>query len=195
MNMNKTFAFFRIILIALVGLTFTSCDEDIITGSTIQGVWSGKMYVTSEWDGYTYTSSRTEIEFCGDDFNVTRGTGYWIDRYSRAPWDYYYSPFTYRVSRGVIIITFLFDGGEVAISNYSVQGNRFVGNLDYSNESFVLYRVDDYDDWDDYHQGYWPNDYYYYNRAERDFNTDSDDSTPAPTRKFWNKQAYESMEE
>lgn len=49
--MKRTLSFFRILIIALVGLGFTSCDEDIITGSSIQGVWSGKMYVTSEWDG------------------------------------------------------------------------------------------------------------------------------------------------
>lgn len=184
-------------VLAFIGLAFTSCDEDLITGSSLQGVWSGRMYVTSEWNGHTYTSSRTEIEFYGDDFNAKRGTGYWIDRYSRAPWDYYYSPFTYRVNHGVIHITFLFDEGEVTISDYSVQGDRFMGRLDYSNESFVLYRVDDYGGWDDYHEGYWPNDYYdyYYSNAMRDFGSRSEDPTALPVRRFWNRQAYEAVEE
>ena len=193
--MKRTLSFFRILIKALVGLGFTSCDEDIITGSSIQGVGSGKMYATSEWDGYTYTSSRTEIEFYGDDMNVTRGSGYWIDRYSRAPWDYFYSPFTYRVNRGVIYIHFLFDDGEVTISDYSVQGDRFLGYLNESGEKFVLYKVSDGVEWDDYTPGYDWNDYYYYNRAERDFNDQPGNPAPSPVRKFWNKQAYEGVEE
>ena len=200
--MNKMFSFFRVALLALIGLTFTSGDEDILTGSSIQGIWSGNMYVTSDWNGRTYTSSRTEIEFYGDDMNVTRGSGYWMDRYSRAPWDYYYSPFTYQVQNGVIHITFLFDGGMVDISNYSVSGNRFTGRLDYTNESFVLYKVDSDIDWDYYGEpGYYdPNGYFdYYNYpyapAERDFNSTQAERPAAPVRKFWNKQAYEGVEE
>lgn len=194
MIMKRAIPFFRVILIAIIGLTFTSCDEDIITGSNIQGVWSGNMYVTSQWNGHTYVSSRTEIEFCSDPFRVTQGSGYWIDRYSRAPWDYYYSPFTYRVRDGVIYIRFLYDEGQVTISDYSLSSNRFMGYLDYSDEKFVLYKVDDDRNWNGYEEGwYYPD--YYYNRSERDFDSVPQEPASAPVRKFWDKQACEGMDE
>ncbi|MDE6159357.1 MAG: hypothetical protein K2F69_04595 [Bacteroidaceae bacterium] len=193
--MKRMFALLRVAVIALVGLGFASCDEDIITGSNIQGVWSGRMYVTSEWNGHTYVSSRTEIEFCSDPFRVTQGSGYWIDRYSRAPWDYWYSPFTYRVNRGVITIRFLYDNAEITISDYSLSGDRFMGYLDYSNERFVLYKMSDGEDWSIYDEGYYYPGGYYYNRGERDFDGQPADSVSLPTRRFWNKQAYEGVEE
>lgn len=193
--MNRTFSFLRVMIIALVGLGFTSCDEDIVTGSGLRGLWQGEMYVSGEYGGATYLSSYTQIEFLGEGTNVTRGTGYWMDRYSRAPWDYFYSPFTYHVRDGVITITLLYDGEVYTISDYSLYGSSFVGYLNESDERFELTKVSDQGDWGGYQPGWYSPYDDYYARPESDFGSRSKKSVPTPVRRVWNKAAYERMEE
>lgn len=39
---------------ALMAMTFTSCDEDAEIAYTLEGTWSGNMYVSMEYDGRVY---------------------------------------------------------------------------------------------------------------------------------------------
>jgi len=68
-------------LIALMSLSFTSCDEDSDIAYTLDGTWTGNMQVV--YGGYE--STRTVIRFIQND-GVYSGTGYWIDYYGGGFW-------------------------------------------------------------------------------------------------------------
>lgn len=61
--MKKIFTFISAIVLALGALTLTSCNQDQMIGMTLDGSWSGNMYIQTSWDGYTYQTTYSEIEF------------------------------------------------------------------------------------------------------------------------------------
>lgn len=76
--MKKFTSFLTVALMALMSLTFTSCDEDSDIAYTLDGTWKGNMYV--EYGGYDATY--TVIRFDQND-GFYSGTGYWIDYYDQ----------------------------------------------------------------------------------------------------------------
>ena len=137
---------YSLLLTAMMTLTatlFTSCDQDTQIGLTLEGIWRGNMYVYTMWNGNRYNVTDTEITFQCNDFHWTRGTGYWVDYYSNAPWDYVANHIEWQVSGGEIRIYFREEGTEVLIRSYRLNDNRFQGTLwDNGQEvDFNLYHV------------------------------------------------------
>lgn len=136
----------------------TSCDDMI--ANSLEGTWCGDMYMTMEYNGRYYNSTGCEIEFIGDPCSMHRGTGYWVDYYSGAPWDYKAYHIDWTVEDRVIYIRFREDGYRVEIRNYRLDDRRFSGYVYYDGgeQYFELYHTSS-PYWNDYYY----DDYYYYN--------------------------------
>lgn len=133
--------------------TMTSCDSFIAT--SLEGTWSGDMYMYSEWSGHRYNITSCDIEFIGDPFSMHSGTGYWVDYYSGAPWDYMAYHIRWTVENRVIKIRFLEDNYYVEIRDYNLEDRRFYGNVYYDGDHkyFELYHISS-PNWDNMHYGY-----------------------------------------
>ncbi len=181
-------------LMALMGITFTACEDEFIADS-LEGTWSGDMYVSSYYDGRDYYATYSEITFSIDPFRFTKGSGYWVDYYSGAPWDYVANHISWRVDNGNIYIHFLDDNSSVVISDYHLSGSRFSGYIadgDYdvhfnlrhvASPNMDSYSYWGYDEWyDDWYYGY-------YSRQTRSADTDTTSVMPAekPIRQFGRK--------
>lgn len=156
-------------------LMLTSCEDQMI-GSRLEGTWKGDMYMIRDGNRAVYT----EIEFYGDPFSMTTGTGNWLDVYSNRYDDYFCSRIEWRVKNRMIHIWLLDDRDrwgnpfELIISEYSLNNNRFRGYVDYDGGSreFNLYHTSS-PNWNDYYYGYY-DDYYYPSKSSRS----SNDSIP-----------------
>ena len=160
---------FTMLTMAMMALAFTSCEDEYIA-DTLEGTWTGNMYISSEWDGRYYDATSTEVTFLRDPFTYTSGTGYWVDYYSNAPWDYVANHIDWNVSNGVIRVYFREEGTRIEIRSFRLNHNRFVGTIYDSGNlvDFELYNVSrPYSYWDDYRWGYdsWYDDYYYWART------------------------------
>ncbi len=190
--MGKLNSILSAIVLTLSAMLFTSCDEDVYVGSTLQGTWSGNLYAYSEWNGRMYRASYSEIEFDGDPFRVESGTGTWVDHYAGdAPWRYYVDHFSWRVNRGVINIRFWSDGFETYISDYRLNNNYFEGYIylgsNSGEEYFELRKLSDATSWSGYEDGYYYWDDYYYvrgTRAEKAADVDSTTTMLRPTHRL-----------
>ena len=161
--MKKMFTMLMMAMMAL--MTFTSCEDEMIA-DTLEGSWKGNMYISTYWDGRTYDATYTEITFLKDPFCFKNGSGYWVDYYSNAPWDYVANHIDWTVSNGVIHVYFIEEDTSIDIYDYRLNSNRFVGTLnDYGTlVDFDLYNVSHpYNYYDDYYWGYdgWYDDYYW----------------------------------
>ena len=74
--MKKLKTLLTLAMVALMSLSFTSCDEDANTAYYLDGTWRGNMYVNSSYDGVTYTSTYSVITF---NAGYDSGNGYWVD--------------------------------------------------------------------------------------------------------------------
>lgn len=160
---------FTMLTMAMMALAFTSCEDEYIA-DTLEGTWTGNMYISSEWDGRYYDATSTEVTFLRDPFCFTSGSGYWVDYYSNAPWDYVANHIDWTVNNGVIRVYFREEGTSIEIRDYRLNHNRFVGTIYDSGNlvDFELYNVSrPYGYWDDYRWGYdsWYDDYYYWART------------------------------
>ena len=115
-------------MMAMMAFTFTACEDEMIA-DTLEGTWSGNMYVSSYYGGRDYYATHTEITFSIDPFRFTKGSGYWVDYYSAAPWDYVANHITWRVDDGSITINFIEDHTSVVISNYHLSDSHFSGYI------------------------------------------------------------------
>ena len=179
---------YTLMLMALMGLTFTACEDEFIADS-LEGTWSGDMYVSSYYNGHDYYATHTEVTFEIDPFRFTKGSGYWVDYYRSAPWDYVANHISWRVDNGNIYIRFLDDNSSVVISDYRLTDSRFSGYIadgDYdvhfnlrhiSSPNWSNYSNWGYDEW--YYDGY-------YSRQTRSADNDSTVVMPAekPIRQF-----------
>ena len=183
--MKKFYHLLLLAFMAITAATFTSCDEDTQIALTLEGVWQGNMYVSSSWNGRDYYATSTEITFEGDDYHWSRGTGYWVDYYSGAPWDYVANHIQWRVVNRSIEVYFIEDGTTVYIEDYSLSDNYFSGYIQ-DGDNDVEFRLShvakprrsSYDHW-----GYdgWN---HYYSRQTRSDNSHASDSTERPVRHF-----------
>ena len=154
---------YTMLMMAMMALAFTSCEDEMIA-DTLEGTWSGNMYISSNWDGRTYDITRTEITFEIDPFRFTKGSGIWVDYYSRAPWDYVANHIDWSVKNGVIYIYFIEDNDRIEIRDYHLNSKRFYGTIYDGNNlvDFELYCVSR-PRYDDYRWGFdsWYDDYYW----------------------------------
>lgn len=175
MKMKKIYT---IMMMAMMAMAFTSCEDEYIA-DTLEGTWSGNMYISSYWDGRYYDASSTEVTFLRDPFTWTSGTGYWVDYYRNAPWgSYVANHINWTVSNGTIFVHFIEDNDRIEIRDFRLSHNRFVGNI-YDGDQLVefdLYNVSrPYDYWDGYNWGYdyWYDSYYGYWARTRGAGNDS----------------------
>lgn len=172
-------------LMAMMAITFTACEDEYIA-DTLEGTWSGNMYVYSYYDGRDYYATRTEITFNLDPFRFTKGSGYWVDYYSGAPWDYVANHISWRVDNGNITVYFHEDGTSIVISDYHLSDSHFSGYIaDGDNDVHFSLVHTSSPNWDTYE--YWGYDgwyeYDYYSRSTRSADGDSLTTAPAPEDK------------
>lgn len=162
--MKKLYTIFAILIMAFAVTTITSCDDDENIAYNLAGVWRGNMYMQSEYNGRVYKASYSVLAFDKDPYRYAKGTGYWIDYYSNAPWDYYSSRIDWRVANGEIRIYSRKEGVTYYISRYNMDDYYFTGYIDdgQSTQYFRLTKTSS-PDWGDYDwNGYdWDDDYYY----------------------------------
>ena len=135
--MKKMFTMLMMAMMAM--MTFTSCEDEMIA-DTLEGTWSGNMFISSYWDGRTYDITRSEITFEIDPFRFTKGSGYWVDYYSNAPWDYVANHIDWSVKNGVIYVYFIEDNDEIEIRDYHLNSNRFYGTI-YDGDNLVDFEL------------------------------------------------------
>ena len=152
------------VAIAALSFTFTSCDDDKEIADTLWGTWEGDIHVTSYWNNRYYDASYSYIYFNRDPYTYSSGTGYWVDYYSNAPWDYIANHITWTVKYGDIKVYFEEDDYEVTIYDYTLSDRYFDGYIYTYDNKEVRFRLTKTStpNWGNYHYGwrYW-GDYYY----------------------------------
>ena len=143
------------------------------------------MYISSEWNGRVYNATYTEIEFLLDPFRYTKGSGYWVDHYSGAPWDYIANHIDWRVDDQVITVYFREENTSIQIYDYRLSDNYFRGTI-YDNGIYVdfslvhtsspnweyEYNYRGYDDW------YYYDGWYGYSKKQNSMEFDGVEATP-----------------
>ena len=178
--MKKLMNILTLAMMAFVMTSLTSCDDDEYIARTLEGTWKGDMYVKTEWDGRYYNAIYTEVTFLKNPNAFSSGTGYWVDYYSDAPWDYVANHIDWNVTLGDIYVKFIEEGTSIEISDYRLDDNRFSGYIyDHGNKvSFNLYNVSRPN-----YTGYrWGYDSWRYSRGLTRTVTDSLNVTEKPVR-------------
>lgn len=172
-------------LTAILAVLFASCEDERIA-SSLEGTWSGNMYVSSYYDGRDYYATHSEITFSIDPFRYTRGSGYWVDYYSGAPWDYVANHIDWRVDRGNIYVDFIEERTSLVISDYRLSNSRFSGYIaygDYDVEFDLMHIASP--NWSSYNR--WGYDAWYdgyYSRPTRSADSTSVAPVAKPVRQF-----------
>ena len=134
--------------------TLTSCDDQRIA-NTLEGTWSGNMYISSRYDGRVYDATYSEVTFLKDPYAYSSGAGYWVDYYSNAPWDYVANHIEWTVDFGTIRVYFVEEGTSIRINDYYLNNDRFYGTINDNGKpvDFELYRISGRS-WNTYRWGY-----------------------------------------
>ena len=171
--MKKISYYMMLAIVAMTSIFLTSC-EDAKIARTLEGTWKGNMYISTQYGGRYYDATYTEITFLKDPGAYSSGSGYWVDYYSDAPWDYIANHIDWTVDYGTIKVYFVEEDISVRISDYHLSDDRFYGVLDDNGMrvDFELYHTSS-PNWGGYRWGYdsW---YGYYASARR---TSASDST------------------
>ena len=189
--MKRLTSLLAAMMMVAAAFTLYSCDDDDDIADTLWGVWEGNMYVSSQYGGQYYDASYSEIAFDKDPYDYASGSGYWIDYYSNAPWDYHANHISWYVSNGVITINFYEDGGSVDIYDYRLNSNYFSGVIynDYGEALNFSLRKTSAPNWDNIDWGW---DYGYGYGAPKRSEVKSTNRVPAtdvPVRIFGRKTA------
>ena len=121
--MKKLYTTLMMAMMAMMTLSFTSCETDEEIAYDLEGTWRGNMSIADAY-GESYVDS--EITFLRYPNSYTEGNGLWADYYG--PRDYEVYRFEWYVDFGTIYIRFS-DGARVEIRNYSLTSNRFRGRF------------------------------------------------------------------
>ena len=134
--------------------TLTSCEDERIA-NTLEGTWSGNMYISTRYDGRVYDATYTEVTFLKNPYAYSSGEGYWVDYYSDAPWDYVANHIEWSVDYGTIRVYFVEEGTSIRIRDYYLNGDRFYGTINDNGKpvDFELYRISGRN-WSNYNWGY-----------------------------------------
>ena len=140
--MKKLYKMMMMVLVGVMAVSLTACEDQAIA-RTLEGTWSGNMYIHSEYNGRYYDATRTEITFLKDPYRYSSGTGYWVDYYSGAPWDYVANNIEWKVDLRTIYVYFVEEGTSLEIRDYSLNGNQFSGYInDHGTQvDFELYNI------------------------------------------------------
>lgn len=177
--MKKLTSLMAMLLLAMLTVTFTSCDwdDDDYEAYTLEGAWRGNMGVVI-WDGdVAYQSTSSEIYFDRDPYRYASGVGYQVDYLANStPWyhertrNYYLANhFNWEVVNGVIRIYYMEEDVYAEIRDYSLNYEYFRGWIDYedgSSSEFQLRKTsspNDYEHYYDWGYGYWDG-YYYWSK-------------------------------
>lgn len=160
MDMKNLKTLLTMAIVALMSLSFTSCDEDADIGDTLYGTWKGYMDIGLTYGDHYYASTTSEITFVPSNSYSDHGKGYWIDRYSNAPWNYVANHIEWAVSNGVINIHFIEENSYATIYNYSLDDDYFYGTVECGNSSadFRLVKTASPNEWN--YDWYDPDDWY-----------------------------------
>jgi hypothetical protein len=180
---------YTMLAMMLMALAFASCETDEDIAYTLEGTWKGNMHINSEWDGRYYNTTYSEITFLKDPYSYSSGTGYWVDYYSGAPWDYVANHIEWTVKYGDIEIYFVEEGTTMIIRNYHLYRGRFTGTIYDSGNvvDFDLYQTT-HPNYNSYRWGYsaWGYDPYYSRSMNK---ADGKTTAPAAPRRFVNPEA------
>lgn len=191
--MKKFTSITAILMMAMMALTFTGCTEDDDIADTLWGVWEGDMHVFTEWNGEYYSAHDSQIAFDRDPYEYASGTGYWIDYYSGAPWDYFASHIYWSVDNGVIKIYSREDDTYFYIYDYTLSDNYFRGTIESEWGDPMDFRLTKTfaPDWNDFEWGWDPWYDYGYNEPWYSRSTASTPGNAKPTRHIGTKPATE----
>ena len=112
--MKKLYTTLMMAMMAMMTLSFTSCETDEEIAYDLEGTWRGNMSIA---DAYGESVVDSEITFLRYPNSYTEGNGLWADYYG--PRDYEVYRFEWYVDYGTIYIRFS-DGARVEIRNYSL---------------------------------------------------------------------------
>lgn len=129
--MKKFTSFISMALLLMMSLTLTSCDQDAEIAATLNGTWKGYLKTqTQDKYGQCYYSNMAEVTF---NSGYNSGDGYWLDKYSNAPWDYVANRIYWRVTNGNIEITFRDTQERAVIRNYRLTDDGyFYGDIEFA---------------------------------------------------------------
>lgn len=154
--MKKFTTLLTMAFIALMSISFTSCDDDSDIAYTLDGTWKGNMLV--EYGNHNALYS--VIRFDQND-GIYSGTGYWIDYFKGNYWhgnNYIANRINWTVRNRNIYITLLDENSDVVIYDYALSDRKFSGYVEADNGNrayFELSRDFDSYNWrDDYDWGY-----------------------------------------
>lgn len=151
------------LMIAISAATLTGCDDDENIAYNLEGVWEGDMYMQSRYNGRVYKASYSVLAFDKNPYRYAQGTGYWIDYYSNAPWDYYSSRIEWRVRNERIEILSVKENRYYYISDYYMDGGYFNGYIsDGDRTQHFRLRKTASPNWNDYDWNGYDFDYDYY---------------------------------
>ena len=83
--------FISLMMFMTAVFAFTSCTtEDQNEAMTLTGTWQGDLGIYMYSDRYNdyYEAYQTTIQFNSSGYGSTSGTGYELDRFQNAPWNY-----------------------------------------------------------------------------------------------------------
>lgn len=126
--MKKFTTLLTMAFIALMSISFTSCDDDSDIAYTLDGTWKGNMLV--EYGNHNALYS--VIRFDQND-GFYSGTGYWIDYFDRNYWhgnNYIANRITWTVRNRNIYITLLDEGSDVVIYDYALGDSKQYSGLE-----------------------------------------------------------------
>lgn len=188
--MKKFFSLVTAALFGMAAFTLTSCDEDVLTSSTLEGTWEGNMYITSYYNNHSYTATYSQVEFTSDPYRFTSGFGYWVDYYSGAPWDYYASHIKWSVNNGAISIYFIEDKDLITIYDYRLTNRYFSGYIydDYGKEIQFRLKHTSSPNWDGYDYGWDAWDYGHYSKKAINVEEEGDSMVSATNNNFSNER-------
>lgn len=155
--MKKTFLLMAVALVAMLGIS--SCSDDENRASVLSGEWEGNwnMWYQDE-TGRTWRSSNTYLRF--DRSHSRSGTGTQVDYYRYGPYEYLTYRFRWTVNNGVIYLTYPYDPDlNVDIYDYHLGDLYFDGYLGDTSSRFTMDRISHFDYWE---PGYWVDDWYGY---------------------------------
>ncbi len=125
--MKRFKSIWAFVMMAMMTLSFTSCDKDSDIAYTLDGTWSGYMQLRHYYDGNWYNTYNANVYF--NTTGWSSGTGMWQDIYSS-----YLKPtqaITWTVSNGNIYIEFKESGEKAIITNYSLDNGLFSGVIQF----------------------------------------------------------------
>jgi len=145
-----------LMMVMIAAFAFTSCTtEDQNEAMTLTGIWQGDLgiYMYSSENSDYYEAYQTTIQFNNSGYGSTSGTGYELDRFQNAPWNYIYNPIQWSLTNGTIYIYYPKEGTTIRIFDYYLNDKYFSGKMEDGTE-FNLSYVGSFD-WSQYDGGYY----------------------------------------